>query len=158
MKITITKGTGGGRTELAAFDAALFDSGIANYNLIKLSSVIPSGSEISVEKIKKYNSDQYGYKLYVVLAEKIVTEPGQDAVAGIGWVKHSPGKESGLFVEFGGNSEEEIRAKIKYTLESMCSYRPEEAGDIQMVISKIKCTGEPVCAIVSAVYKSEGWE
>lgn len=158
MKITITQGTGTGPTGLAAFDAALYDAGIANYNLIKLSSIIPSGTDVLVEKISKYNSDQYGYKLYVVLAEKTVTEPGKEAVAGIGWVKHKLGKESGLFVEFGGDSEEEVEVKIKDTLESMCAYRPEEAGEIQMVISKIKYVDEPVCAVVSAVYKSESWE
>ena len=158
MKIIITQGTGNGKTGLAAFDAALFDAGIANYNLIKLSSVIPAGTDIQVEKITKYNSDEYGYKLYVVLAEKIVSEPGKEAVAGIGWVKHGLGKESGLFVEFGADSEEEIRKDITETLTSMCSYRPEEAGAIQMVISKVKCVDVPVCALVSAVYKSEGWE
>ncbi len=45
MKIKVTYGIGEGATKLAAFDRALFDAGIANYNLIKLSSVIPENSE-----------------------------------------------------------------------------------------------------------------
>ena len=158
MEIKITSGTGRGVTELAAFDKALFDAGIANYNLIKLSSVIPAHTEIVKEKITEYNNNEYGYKLYIVLAESRVIVPGEKAVAGIGWVKHSPGEESGLFVEFDGKSEEEVKDKITSTLKSMCSYRPEEVGEIQMVIESVECVDQPVCALVAAVYKSEGWQ
>jgi arginine decarboxylase len=44
--IQVTTGTGEGPTPLAAFDAALLDAGVANYNLICLSSVIPEASVI----------------------------------------------------------------------------------------------------------------
>ena len=52
MKIKVTYGTGEGLTKLAAFDRALFNAGIANYNLIKLSSVIPKNSEVLIEKLE----------------------------------------------------------------------------------------------------------
>lgn len=39
MHIYVTTGTGEGPTPLAAFDAALINAGVANYNLICLSSV-----------------------------------------------------------------------------------------------------------------------
>ena len=38
LDISITSGLGQGPTTLAAFDAALRDAGIANFNLIRLSS------------------------------------------------------------------------------------------------------------------------
>ncbi len=158
MDIHVTHGAGAGANSLAAFDRALFDAGIANYNLIKLSSVIPANSKIIVEKSEKYNDSEYGNKLYVVMAEKIVDVPGVEAVAGVGWIKHNNDRNSGLFVEFNGFSEDEVSNKIRVTLGSMNSYRPEEASEVQMVISKIKCVDEPVCALVTAVYKSEGWE
>ena len=41
MKLYIAKAIGRGSTELAAFDAALVGAGVANFNLIRLSSVIP---------------------------------------------------------------------------------------------------------------------
>ena len=41
MNIYVSSGIGYGQTKLAAFDAALNEAGIANFNLIKLSSVIP---------------------------------------------------------------------------------------------------------------------
>jgi arginine decarboxylase len=46
MRIQLVSGAGSARTQLAAFDAALVDAGISNYNLITLSSVIPAGAEI----------------------------------------------------------------------------------------------------------------
>ena len=50
MKITVTSGTGEGPTALAAFDAALLNAGVANYNLIYLSSAIPNGGSIERSK------------------------------------------------------------------------------------------------------------
>ena len=39
--ITIRTGSGQGHTKLSAFDHALLTAGVANFNLITLSSVIP---------------------------------------------------------------------------------------------------------------------
>ena len=44
MQIHLASGVGSGPTELAAFDAALAAAGVANYNLLYLSSVIPPAS------------------------------------------------------------------------------------------------------------------
>jgi pyruvoyl-dependent arginine decarboxylase len=46
MEIPIVAGFGRGETGLSAFDAALGDSGVLNYNLIRLSSVIPPCSTV----------------------------------------------------------------------------------------------------------------
>jgi len=83
MKIFITWGSGDGPTEKAAFDAALFNAGIANYNLIPLSSVIPDNSEICVGKID-WNQKQHGYKLYVVLSYRIETRKDKESWSGVG--------------------------------------------------------------------------
>jgi len=40
----------------------------------------------------------------------------------------------------------------------MAVYREEERGDIYWETEGTKCEGNPVCSIVAAVYKSEGWE
>ena len=44
--LLITSGAGEARTEPAAFDAALLSAGVGNFNLIRLNSVIPTGSMI----------------------------------------------------------------------------------------------------------------
>lgn len=156
MKIYVTSGQGTGSTKLSAFDAALHNAGIANYNLIRLSSVIPVGSEIEIRQLDGNGSDEFGYRLYVVYAEKRETQKGKEAWAGIGWVQGEDGR--GLFVEHDGSNEEEVRALINNTLTDMVKYRKDSFGEIQSVVVGIKCVDRPVCAVVAAAYKSEGWE
>ncbi len=46
MKVSITSGRAEGPTKLNAFDNALLDAEIGDINLIKVSSIVPSGTEI----------------------------------------------------------------------------------------------------------------
>ena len=108
-KIPVTKGTGTGNTQLSAFDAALFDAGIANYNLIHLSSIVPEGFEPVVEKVNlNGGAEQFGYRLYVVIAEHRQGERGKQTWAGLGWVMTKSETKKGLFVEHIGESKEEV--------------------------------------------------
>lgn len=84
MEIILTDGIGTGETELSAFDNALHNAGIANLNLIKLSSVIPKGSEIIIEKFnKKFN---YGDRLYCVLFGLSTSVKRKAVYSGLGWI------------------------------------------------------------------------
>lgn len=155
--ITITKGTGTGDTKIAAFDAALFEAGIANYNLIRLSSIIPTGSKLEIGKFTT-PPDEFGHKLYIVYASEIQVEAGKEAWAGVGWTLAEDGSGKGLFTEHEGHSEQEVTNLINETLTNMLSYRPGTYGAIGHEVAGIECVGKPVCALVAAVYKSEGWE
>jgi arginine decarboxylase len=157
MIIRITTGTGESKTRKSAFDHALCDAGISNYNLIKLSSVIPKGCEI-VEGKAEGREDEHGHRLYVVMAECYQAHPGRKAVAGLGWVRANRNKGRGIFVESAGSSREEVSASIRRSIESMRSYRPEEHGEIMMKLAERECKADVACAVVAAVYKSEGWE
>ncbi|MFH1210128.1 MAG: pyruvoyl-dependent arginine decarboxylase [archaeon] len=131
MKIIVTFGIGEGETELSAFDNALFNAGIANLNLIKLSSVIPKGSDIIIDKFnKKFN---YGDKLYCVLSGLSTSVKGKTIYSGLGWVQDK--EKKGLFVEHHGNTEEEVKRLIKDSLNSMIKYRKEEFGEINYKIT-----------------------
>lgn len=156
MQIIITSGTGEGSTPHAAFDAALIKSGIANYNLICLSSIIPVGSDIQRTKFIA-PIEEYGYRLYVVMARHDERKPGKIACAGLGWVQD---KETGrgLFVEQHGTDKAEVQRATEVTLESMMSSRPYIYGQIQYEMASIECHEKPVCAVVIAVYQSQGWE
>ncbi|MGE5560745.1 MAG: pyruvoyl-dependent arginine decarboxylase [Chloroflexota bacterium] len=46
-KYTLITGSGRGRTRLNAFDRALMAAGIGNLNLIKVSSILPPGTEFA---------------------------------------------------------------------------------------------------------------
>jgi len=98
MNIQIAAGTGTGPTKLAAFDVALKEAGIANYNLIRLSSIVPPESKIKVyDGPITEQQGTWGDRLYVVMADMRVDTPNVEAWAGIGWVQdQKTGK--GLFV------------------------------------------------------------
>lgn len=157
MKIQLATGTGTGPTKLAAFDAALAEAGVANYNLIKLSSIIPSGSKLvnGGGPIKK-EPGNWGDRLYVVIADKRVDTPNAEAWAGIGWAQDKKtGK--GLFVEHIGGSEKTVRRNIQQSLEALMAIRNVNFGPIQMEVIGRTCTHEPVCALAIAVYKAADW-
>jgi arginine decarboxylase len=158
MEILVTAGSGTGKTALAAFDKALFEAGIANYNLIKLSSVIPPNTTIITDKGHDKKENEYGHRLYVVIAEAYSEKPGEEAWSGLGWVHHSDNSGKGLFVEHIGQSKEEVEDQITKSLNSMAVYRPEERGKINMKVCGVNCIDDPVCSIVVASYKGEGWE
>lgn len=158
MKIQVSSGIGIGPTKLSAFDSALNDAGVANYNLLRLSSVIPPKSEIIIHKYGEASkiSGKWGDKLYVVMAETRVDTPNVEAWAGIGWVQdNKTGK--GLFVEHEGNSEEAVRRDIKQSLEALMATRNVDFGEISMNVVGRVCTHHPVCALVVAAYESDGW-
>ena len=46
LTIRVSAGSGKGRTKMAAFDSALRNAGVADHNLVRLSSVIPAGSVV----------------------------------------------------------------------------------------------------------------
>lgn len=151
----VTTGTGQGPTPLAAFDRALFDAGIGNYNLVVLSSVVPIGALIH-RKQWHGRDEEWGHKLYVVLAEQREDVVGREAWAGLGWVQ-SEEDGRGLFVEHHGRSRQYVENQIEASLAGMCAFRPEPLGPPQMASVGAVCDGDPVCAVVATVYKSEGW-
>lgn len=155
MNIELATGIGSGSTKLSAFDSALHHAGVSNYNLLRLSSVIPPKSKI-VRKDKVKPTGEWGDRLYVVMAEKRVDTPNREAWAGIGWVQDSKtGK--GLFVEHEGNSEKAVRRDIRSSLEALMATRNIDFGDIHMEVVGKTCTHMPVCAMVVAVFESASW-
>ena len=156
MIIQIATGTGKGHTKLAAFDMALNEAGVANYNLLKLSSVIPAGSKIKVKTPITQQPGKWGDRLYVVMAEKRIDTPNMEAWAGIGWVQDKA-TGRGLFVEHEGTNEQSVRRDIKASLEALQGIRQVDFGEIQMEVTGRTCTHDPVCALVIATYKANDW-
>jgi arginine decarboxylase len=155
--IEVAAGTGTGPNTLAAFDGALRATGIANFNLLRLSSVIPPATEIrpvpgAVSPIR----GEWGDRLYVVMAEQRVTEPGAEAWAGIGWVQ-DPQTGQGLFVEHEGHAEDDVRGDILDSLGALVAGRPGTFGPPQMLVHGAVCDGTPTCALAVAVYETASW-
>lgn len=161
MQIHLSSGIGTGPTTLAAFDAALNDAGIANYNLLRLSSVIPPGTEIIKHGNQPIPKDllpgQWGDRLYVVMAEQREDTPNTEAWAGIGWVQ-DPETKKGLFVEHEGSSETKVRRDITQSLEALMATRNVDFGPINMEVVGRTCTNHPICAMMIAAFQASDWE
>lgn len=157
LTIEIATGVGRGPTAIAAFDAALREAGVHNYNLIRLSSVVPPASDIKVLGGAAKPPGDWGDRLYVVYAAQQATLPGEEAWAGIGWVQQ-PGTRKGMFVEHEGPSEEMVRSAINLSLDSLVKGRDDEVfGAARQVVRGAVCDGEPTCALVVAVFEAQGW-
>ncbi len=158
MNIHVASGAGSGPTKLAAFDAALNAAGVANYNLIRLSSIVPPGSKIiNTGKTVGKDLGKWGDRLYVVMADTRVDSPNGEAWAGIGWTQDKKtGK--GLFVEHEGANEKTVRRDIKASLDALMKTRDTDFGEIHMRVVGITCTHEPVCALVVAAFQTTGWK
>lgn len=158
MIIKVATGIGTGPTKLAAFDSALNHAGVANYNIIRLSSVIPPKTDIQVVDNGVSNlPGEWGDRLYVVMAEERVDTPNTEAWAGIGWVQDKD-TGRGLFVEHEGNSEKTVREDIRQSLEALMATRNVDLGKIHMKVVGRTCKHQPVCAMVVAVYQASDWE
>lgn len=157
LTIRLATGTGTGPTALAAFDAALVDCGIANFNLLKLSSVIPMGAALEHPETPSVPAGGWGDRLYVVMAEQRASDPGEEAWAGIGWVRDAESGR-GLFVEHEGVDRDKVEQDIAASLGALVAVRPDHTfGPPQMLLRGTQCIDEPVCAMVVAIYESDPW-
>ena len=153
----VAAATASAATELAAFDRALVAVGAANHNLIRLSSVIPPGSAVSiVPRCPSLAGSSWGDRLYVVYAEQRASEPGAAAWAGVGWVQDER-TGRGLFVEHEGQSEAAVRSDIAASLAELQASRELDLGPTSMHVVGTTCTSQPCCALVMCIYASEPW-
>jgi arginine decarboxylase len=153
LPISIRRAVGHGRTVLSSFDDALHKAGVSNFNLIRLSSVIPAASVITQGEGRL--PGEHGDRLYCVYAAAFADRPGTEAWAGVGWIRQPDGR--GVFIEHEAESEEQLRERIQLSLEDMNERRGGGYGAIEQVIAGAEYDGRPTCALVIATYEVEGW-
>jgi arginine decarboxylase len=157
LTIRVSTGSGVGSTPLSAFDAALRATGVHNFNLVRLSSVIPPYAEVLDVDGGDQLGGGWGDRLYCVYGEQRVSEPGAQAWAGIGWVFQAEREQGGLFVEHEGHSRDEVKRSITDSLADLTAGRPERFGPVQMRLASATCVDRPVCALVVASYETAAW-
>lgn len=156
-RIHVVSAVGTARTALAAFDRALLQAGVANFNLIRLSSVLPPGTEVvDVPRWCPPPEAQWGDRLYAVYATQPATRRGQEAWAGVGWVQDRTSGR-GLFVEHEGEDEQAVRDQIVASLEDLQAGRGVDLGPIQSRVVGGRCVDLPISALVLVAYSTEGW-
>lgn len=157
LTIYVSTGTGSARTPLAAFDAALTAAGVGDFNLVRLSSVVPPGSRIvEVDRLDP-GYGGHGDLLYCVYAEAHAVMPGHEAWAGIAWSTRDDGSGAGLFVEHEAPSHEQLELDLTLSLEDLSASRGGRYPATGRAVVGVRCESLPVCSVVVAAYRREGW-
>jgi arginine decarboxylase len=154
VEIVVTTGKGIGITKLSAFDAALWDAGIAGYNLIYLSSVIPIGSKI-VKKRYYPKTEEVGWRLYcVVSVGYLAGDETSHNWVGLGWASQQD--RGGIFIEETASTRSRLVEKIQGAYAQM-SLRRGEIGALKRSIVQVPHPHPFSCAVAAAVYKVSPW-
>lgn len=108
--IRVVWGAAAGRTSTLSYDAALADAGVHNYNLVRVSSVIPEGATVEAVGTAP-DLGPVGGRLTVVQARATVP-PGEadPAVAGLGWATDPEGK--GILYEGSGSDPDAVAEEV----------------------------------------------
>jgi len=143
-------------SELNAFDEALMDAGIAQCNLVPVSSIIPSGA-VEVE----YVEITPGTITFCVLAKEL-GGPGEMISAGIAWGfgVDDRGLRYGIVAEAHGHvNREELLKELKATLHRMAEARRMKLSkaDYRVEVIERVPDGHYGCVLVAFVFvpKSE---
>lgn len=108
-RIFLTKGVGRHREKLASFEDALRAAGIAEYNLVRVSSIYPPGCKL-ISRIEGKKLLVPGQIVYCVMAENATKEPHRLLAASIGLAVPRRSDMYGYLSEHHGFGEPEKKA------------------------------------------------
>jgi arginine decarboxylase len=157
LVIRVSRGAGEGPTRLAAFDTALHAAGIARYNIVRISSVIPPRAVVHTVTADLQVKGAPGDVAYCVYAAAYASTPGEQAWAGMAWATHQDGSGAGIFVEHTAASESVLRRDLDATIDRMSLTRGHLYRVAGQIVSTSVCVDHPVCAVVIAAYGTAGW-
>jgi arginine decarboxylase len=107
-KLFLTRGAGVHKEKLTSFEMALREAGIAQFNLVRVSSIFPPSCRI-IEKEDGLQLLQPGEIVYAVIAEMSTNEPGRRIASSIGVARPTDTTKYGYLSEhhtFGQTEEE----------------------------------------------------
>lgn len=135
-KFFLTKGVGVHRDYLASFELALRDAGIAQFNLVTVSSILPPGCK-KITPSKGLEMLQPGEIVFLVLARNATNEPNRLIATSIGCAIPAHNNKYGYLSEhhpFGetheraGDYAEDLAASMLASTLGL-KFDPEEAWD-----------------------------
>jgi arginine decarboxylase len=135
---------------MAAYDAALADANLHNYNLVSVSSVIPG--DASVEAVGTApDLGPAGNELTVVQAHADTAGPGR-ASAALAWAAR--GDDPGLFYEAAGETgPDDVESRVAAGIEAGLDLRDWSAADSEVRSVTVEADpGEYAAAVVLAAY------
>lgn len=107
--IFFTKGVGIDKAQLASFENALREAGIAHLNLVQVSSIFPPGCKI-IDKDQGLAKLEAGEITHCVMAKEQSREPGRRIVASIGLAIPEGNERYGYLSEHHGFGQTEKEA------------------------------------------------
>uniref|UniRef100_A0A7V3ZUE4 Pyruvoyl-dependent arginine decarboxylase AaxB n=1 Tax=candidate division WOR-3 bacterium TaxID=2052148 RepID=A0A7V3ZUE4_UNCW3 len=108
-RVFFTKGVGKHKDKLSSFEAALRDAGIAQFNIVQVSSILPPGCKI----ISKQQGLRYivpGEIIFCVMSTNATNEPHRLIAASIGVAIPRDKNQYGYLSEYHSFGESENRA------------------------------------------------
>ena len=156
LTIRVSSGVGSGLTRLAAFDAALRSAGVGDFNLIRLSSVIPPFSVVLNVDADQQMRGGHGNLLYCVYAESYCSSAGEQAWAGVAWSRREHSGD-GLFVEHQSTSHAGLDRDLGDSLDELSSGRGGGFVEAGRRVVSVSCVDRPACAVVVATYRNISW-
>ncbi len=106
-KYIITQGSGTSKYDLNAFDKALLDSGIADYNLVKLSSILPA----NCQKVNAVDLPK-GSFLHTAFSKYVENRPGITISAAVAIAIPKDRSLPGVIMEASGDYDLETANEI----------------------------------------------
>lgn len=142
-KYFVTSAAAEGMTCLNAFDNALLAAGIGNVNIIRVSSILPPGTEYDPDLALPPGSlvpTAYGYTISDVPGEVIA------AAVGVGVSRES----FGVIMEFSGKCRrEEARAQVEQMIKEAFAVRGMEVAEIR--VSAVEHCVQRIGCVLAAV-------
>ncbi|MCM8804648.1 MAG: arginine decarboxylase, pyruvoyl-dependent [Candidatus Omnitrophica bacterium] len=108
-KVFLTKGVGKDKEKLTSFEKALRNAGIAQFNLVSISSIFPPGCKL-IPKKEGLNLLKPGQIVYVVLSRNSTNEPHRLITASVGIAIPKDPNQYGYLSEHEGFGETEEKA------------------------------------------------
>jgi arginine decarboxylase len=152
-RVVLTGGVGTAPQPLVAFDNALRDGGIADFNLIKVTSIVPPG--IPVTRLPSAATPVLGQGAMVptIYSDHGGEEIGQEIAAGVAvGIPTAQVPEAGLVYVWSGNgvhddAEKELRAMVGAGMEA----RKQDKYETRLAIAATKIEA-PWTTVVAAAF------
>jgi len=109
-KVFLTKGVGVEKEKLTSFERALRNAGIAQFNLVEISSIFPPGCQL-ISKKEGLSYLKPGQIVYTVLSKNSTNEPHRLITAAVGIAIPKDKNQYGYLSEHKGFGETEEKAK-----------------------------------------------
>lgn len=133
-------------SELNAFDEALVKAGIAQCNLVPVSSILPKG----IEQVEPFEILP-GSVTHIVLS-KMDGKQGETIGAGIAWAM---GEKHGIVAEDHDHDKESVRKQLHQKLMEMAKVRGLRISNYETRIESMKVNDKYGCVLAALVFVPE---